>query len=219
MAALTCAHQWEPNPRLSHPGTSASHNAEDYRGKAGITVMSPLLFHGTKRRRREVGGATRRRRASGFFCVWKRGWENLTLIKPLIPSCDGEPISPGSGGDSVHKKLGDFLEAHQNQCGGAGGGGRAGARVCWRTLNNPEMCCSLSRLTEVRPVEASRCQQIIEKREGEGKKKNRSSWQEYREAASELGEAASTYTHLNTDCQYSAKILRNLPEQRKKINK
>lgn len=140
----------------------------------------------------------------------------------MIPSCDGEPISPGSGGDSVHKKLGDFLEAHQNQCGRWGRWGRAGARVCWRTLNNPEMCCSLSRLTEVRPVEASRCQQIIEKREEEEKKKKkRSSWQEYREAASELGEAASTYTHLNTDCQYSAKNLRNLPEQRKKnkINK
>lgn len=56
------------------------------------------------------------------------------------------------------------------------------------------------------------------KKEKKEKKKNRSSWQAHREAASELGEAASTYTHLNTDCQYSAKILRNLPEQRK-INK
>lgn len=60
--------------------------------------------------------------------------------------------------------------------------------VCWHALN-PEMCFSLSCLTEVRPVEVLFCQTA---RRGK-----------ITESTGEQGEAAATYYHLNIYCQHS----------------
>lgn len=65
--------------------------------------------------------------------------------------------------------------------------------VCWHTLN-PEMCFSLSRLTELRPVEVLFCQTA---RHGKST-----------ESRSEQGEAAATYNHLNTHRQHITRVLR-----------
>lgn len=123
-----------------------------------------LLFQVTKKKKKKEerwAGQHNRRHASGFFLFLQGGGE-VTFIKPFIRSCDGEPISRDSGdrrgqcSQETRRFPGSTSESVW-QCRQCMQCGRAGARVCWRTLNNPEMCCSLSRLTEVRPVEAPHC--------------------------------------------------------------